>query len=194
MWYGTSITQGASASRPGMATTNIVARALGLEILNFGFSGNGIMETSVGAYLAQVDAAGFLIDCLHNMRDTGVETNLAALVRQLRAASDAPIILAEGLPYGRAFEGAANASRDRQLKRRAAQRAVFDQLRAEGVAGLFYGPPGDSLLADLPEVPGVAWQPTVAGTHPTDQAMAAMAAAWSRSLPGVLFPQPATRW
>ena len=61
------------------------------------------------------------------------------------------------------------------------------------MAGLFYGPPGDSLLADLPEISGVAWQPTVAGTHPSDQGMAAMAAAWVRYLPGVLFPQPATR-
>jgi hypothetical protein len=41
VFYGTSITQGGVASRPGMAFTNILSRALDREVLNFGFSGNG---------------------------------------------------------------------------------------------------------------------------------------------------------
>ena len=44
VWYGTSILQGAVASRPGMIFTSPISRALGLEIFNFGFSGNGMME------------------------------------------------------------------------------------------------------------------------------------------------------
>jgi hypothetical protein len=39
--YGTSITQGGCASRPGMVYTNILSRALNLEFINLGFSGNG---------------------------------------------------------------------------------------------------------------------------------------------------------
>lgn len=47
LWYGTSITQGACASRPGMMYTHQVSRILNIEIINFGFSGNGLGETSV---------------------------------------------------------------------------------------------------------------------------------------------------
>ena len=39
--YGTSIAQGACASRPGMAWGNIVQRNLDLPLINLGFSGNG---------------------------------------------------------------------------------------------------------------------------------------------------------
>ena len=43
IFYGTSITQGGCASRPGMAHTNIINRKLDRDILNFGFSGNGFI-------------------------------------------------------------------------------------------------------------------------------------------------------
>ena len=39
--YGTSITQGGCANRPGMAFTNILARRLNRPIVNLGFSGSG---------------------------------------------------------------------------------------------------------------------------------------------------------
>ncbi|MEP1088607.1 MAG: SGNH/GDSL hydrolase family protein, partial [Algoriphagus sp.] len=45
--YGTSIAQGASASRPGMAWTTILARQLDMPLINLGFSGNGRMEPEV---------------------------------------------------------------------------------------------------------------------------------------------------
>ena len=47
VWYGTSIAQGGVVTRPGMAFTNIIARNLGREVLNFGFSGNGKMTKAV---------------------------------------------------------------------------------------------------------------------------------------------------
>ena len=39
--YGTSITQGGCATRPGMCSTNILSRMLNREVINLGFSGNG---------------------------------------------------------------------------------------------------------------------------------------------------------
>ena len=39
--YGTSITQGGCASRPGSCYTNILSRKLNRPLLNYGFSGNG---------------------------------------------------------------------------------------------------------------------------------------------------------
>ena len=50
--YGTSITQGGCATRPGMAYTNIVSRELNRPVINLGFSGNGKGEAEVAAELA----------------------------------------------------------------------------------------------------------------------------------------------
>ncbi len=41
IFYGTSITQGGCANRPGMAYTNILSRRFPLEFINLGFSGSG---------------------------------------------------------------------------------------------------------------------------------------------------------
>lgn len=51
--YGTSITHGCSASRPGMAYSNILSRMLGCEVLNFGFSGVAFAEKEMGELLGQ---------------------------------------------------------------------------------------------------------------------------------------------
>ena len=44
VFYGTSITQGGCASRPGMVHTAILGRRLDRPVINLGFSGNGRME------------------------------------------------------------------------------------------------------------------------------------------------------
>ena len=44
VFYGTSITQGGCASRPGMVHTAILGRRLDRPVINLGFSGNGTMD------------------------------------------------------------------------------------------------------------------------------------------------------
>ena len=60
--YGTSITQGGCASRPGMASTNILSRKLKRHFCNFGFSGSGRGEPEVAHVLAELDPVMFLLD------------------------------------------------------------------------------------------------------------------------------------
>lgn len=49
--YGTSVVQGCCASRPGMASSNILSRKLDAEVFNFGFSGCAFMEKEMGEIL-----------------------------------------------------------------------------------------------------------------------------------------------
>ena len=96
VFYGTSITHGACASRPGMAHVAILGRRLERPVANVGFSGNGRMDAAVGDLLARVDAACYVIDCLPNMDAKLVRERCAPLVKQLRAARPAvPIVLVE---------------------------------------------------------------------------------------------------
>ena len=67
VWYGSSILQGGVASRPGQVATHIVSRALRTEVMNFGFSGNGLMELPVARYLGRINASMIIVDCNPNM-------------------------------------------------------------------------------------------------------------------------------
>ena len=96
VFYGTSITHGACASRPGMVHTAILGRRFDVPVVNLGFSGNGRMDPAVGDYLGKIDAAVYVIDCLPNMQPAQVTERTLPLVKQLRAAKpNTPIILVE---------------------------------------------------------------------------------------------------
>ena len=64
--YGTSILQGACASRAGMAHTNILSRRLNRECINLGFSGQGQLNLEIADVIANVDAGCFVLDFVPN--------------------------------------------------------------------------------------------------------------------------------
>ncbi len=146
VFYGTSITHGASASRPGMVHTAILGRRFDRPVINLGFSGNGKMDAAVGELMCEIDAAAFVIDCLPNMDAKLVSERAAPLVRQLRAARpDAAIVLVEDRPFTNTW---IRPSRQKfHADNHAALKGAFDALRAEGVEGLYYIL-GDHLLGD----------------------------------------------
>jgi lysophospholipase L1-like esterase len=159
VFYGTSINHGASASRAGMVHTAILGRWFDRPVVNLGFSGNGRMHAEVGAWLARMDAAVFVIDCSPNLNAEKIRERAVPLVKQLRAARPhTPIVLVEDrrntnswiLP-GRAAYHDAN---------HAALQESYATLQAEGVTGLYYIP-GDDLLGDDSEG-------TADGSHPSD--------------------------
>lgn len=62
VFYGTSITHGASASRPGMVHTAILGRRFDYPVINLGFSGNGKMEPEMANLVAELEPAVFVLD------------------------------------------------------------------------------------------------------------------------------------
>lgn len=96
VFYGTSITQGGCASRPGMAHTNIISRKLDVECINFGFSGNGEMEKPIAELISGIDALFYVMDGVGNMSPEQIHQNAIPLVRILRSKHPAtPIIFVE---------------------------------------------------------------------------------------------------
>jgi len=69
VFYGTSITQGGCASRPGMSYQAILGRKLNLNHVNLGFSGNGRGEAAVARAVAEIDASAFVLDFAQNNSD-----------------------------------------------------------------------------------------------------------------------------
>ena len=66
VYYGSSITQGGCASRPGMSYQAIISRALDCDYINLGFSGNAKGEDTMARHIAGMDMSLFVYDYDHN--------------------------------------------------------------------------------------------------------------------------------
>jgi lysophospholipase L1-like esterase len=178
LFYGTSITQGGCASRPGMAFPSILGRRLARPILNFGFSGNGRMEVEVAKFLAELDPKIYVLDCLANMANLPITQRTEAVVRLLRESRpDTPILIVEERPPS---DAAVLPHRlEAHIEHCAELRAAFDNLTKAGVKHLHYRT-GDDLIGNDGEA-------TVDGSHPTDLGMVRYADALEGDLKKLLY-------
>ncbi len=159
VFYGTSITQGGCASRPGMCATAIIGRHLDREIINLGFSGNGRMEPELAELMAELDPLVYFIDCLPNLMPDDVAERVEPFVEILRAAHpETPIVLAEGITYNNAILVQSNALENAQSWK--ALRTAYENLLNRGIKHLYYQMAEGQL--------GFDGEGTVDGVHPTD--------------------------
>ncbi|MBW7995878.1 MAG: hypothetical protein FVQ81_04750 [Candidatus Glassbacteria bacterium] len=165
VFYGTSITQGGCASRPGNVHTAILGRWLEREVINLGFSGNGRMEPEMAELISEIDPAVLLIDCIPNVGgDIGTLTEPFMEIYRKRRP-DTPVLLVENI---RPSDAAAN-----RLMREAWQRLIAA---------------GDEHI-HLLECTMDVWlngDATVDGVHPTDLGFLLMAK-WMQGPIGVLL-------
>ncbi|MGL4555853.1 MAG: N,N-dimethylformamidase beta subunit family domain-containing protein [Gemmataceae bacterium] len=184
VFYGTSITHGACASRPGMALPAILGRRLGRPAVNLGFSGNGKLEVELARLIGEIDAAAYVVDCLPNCDAAEVAARTKPFVLELRKARPhTPVVLVEDRTYANAHSlpGVAR----RSAASRAALREAFDGLTRDGVASLHYLE-GPGQLGDDDEG-------TVDSSHPNDLGFQRQADAFEPKLRYVLAPGPAAK-
>ena len=159
VFYGTSITQGASAMRPGMAYSNILSRQLNSETINLGFSGNGKMEKELAELLSEIDASCYVIDCGGNLTPQLSRERTIPFIKLLRKNRPAvPILLVEHLifPTSRFVSST-------RLRIDSINNAFLDgyhALQKDGVKELYYLPAKEQIGND--------GEATVDGAHLTD--------------------------
>lgn len=159
VFYGTSITHGACASRPGMPHPAILGRRFDRPVINLGFSGNGKLEKEVGQFLVEIDPAVYVLDCLPNMVADEVASRTEPMVQQLRAAHPSvPIVLVEDRTYG--YSWILPSRQKRNDTSREAFKAAYQRMLDAGIEKLFYIE-GESLLAKDRD-------DTTDGSHPSD--------------------------
>ena len=66
VFYGSSITQGGCASRPGTVYSAILSRKYDFDYINLGFSGCARGEKEMAEYIAGLDMSVFVYDYDHN--------------------------------------------------------------------------------------------------------------------------------
>ena len=168
VFYGTSITQGCGASRPGMAYPSIIGRMLDVPIVNLGFSGSGRMEPALADILSGIKASAYVLDCHWNMTESLIRERFEPFVRRLhKNHPDTPILLVEdSTVFGVYPTPKGRVSRD-----------IYDRLKAENPGywkNVFYLPSKD-LIPDDGEA-------SVDGIHMTDYGMVCHARAFSKVL------------
>ena len=94
LYYGSSITQGGCASRPGNAYQAMISRRFDADFINLGFSGSARGEEAIRNYLASLDASVFVCDYDHNAPNADhLEATHRPLYEAYRAANpDTPIV------------------------------------------------------------------------------------------------------
>ncbi|WP_460762858.1 SGNH/GDSL hydrolase family protein [Niabella terrae] len=157
--YGSSITQGASASRPGMAYPARLSRQMGIEFINLGLSGAGKMEREVADMVASIQADAFILDCFANPSPEQISARTVYMVKAIRARHpQAPIILIQSVVREKG-------NFDLEVRKMVARQNAnaeqeFEKLVKAGVKGL-YLIRGDKLL-------GADHEGTIDGAHPND--------------------------
>lgn len=183
VFYGTSITQGASASRPGMAYPSIISRNLDIETINLGFSGNGKFEKSVGEALCDFESKLLVLDCTPNSSPEVINENALNLILQLRSCHpNTPILLVESIKraysYFKVTDPTVFGSRQYINRQNQALKQAFDKARGMRVDQLYY------LEAD--DLIGQDHEATVDGTHLSDLGMMRIAEAIQRKIEAIL--------
>jgi hypothetical protein len=119
-----------------MAYGAILGRRLDAPVINLGFSGLGQMNPEVGALLAEIEAAAFVIDCGPNMPPQMITERAAPFVTALRQRRPrTPIILVGNISYPAGFFHAE--PHLLSIEKNKALRAAYDGLPAVGVGGLY---------------------------------------------------------
>lgn len=183
VFYGTSITHGACASRPGMCHVAILGRELDCPVINLGFSGSGTMDPEMADLMAEIEASMYVIDCLPNLNAKAVAERAVPFVKRLRSLRpETPILLVEDRTYADS-----HVIRSRSLNNqgnRVALRKAWSDLKKEDVENLYYLE-GDRLLSSDGDG-------TVDGSHPTDLGFRHQADAFKEVIVPVLKPEKAS--
>lgn len=179
--YGTSIAQGACASRPGMAWTSILERKMDRPLINLGFSGNGRLEEELIGLISEINAKIIILDCLPNLTLNKTRSAeevydlITSSVKQLRQNSTSPILLVENAGYS-------NESSNTKLQESTAKlnktiQVAFAQLKSENIKNIY--------LLSRTEL-RLTLDSYVDGTHPSNLGMEIYASAYEKKIRQIL--------
>lgn len=180
--YGTSITQGGCACRPGMAYTNILSRRLNLEFVNLGFSGSGKGEPEMARTIAEMpcEPCLYILDYEANCVSPELfRKTLPEFIDILREKyPEVPILIVSCFHMPREL---VVAEHERfQKERLQIQREIVERKISEGDKNISFFDGRDMLGKDYDEC-------TVDGVHPTDLGFYLMAEALEDPVKDILF-------
>lgn len=176
--YGTSITQGGCATRPGMSYTNILTRWMNREFINLGFSGNGQLDYEIAEVMAKrKDAGMFILDFIPNVNEPQIKDRTKHFIEIIRKENPTtPILLVESVIFPHAVFSTSTAAL-LSVKNKAL-RAEYEEMKGAGDNNLYYLN-SDNLMSKDGEG-------TVDGVHLTDLGFQHMATTLMKEIKTIL--------
>lgn len=163
VFYGSSITQGACASRPGLIYENIISRNCNLDYINLGFSSSCLAEDAIVEYMASLDMSVFVSDYDHNAPSVEhLRSTHRKMYETIRAAHP-------DIPYIMLSKPEFIYDREDSAARRDVIIDTYRFAREKGDKWVYYID-GDSMMRGVNDDCC-----TVDGTHPSDFGMVKMA-------------------
>ena len=158
--YGTSITQGCSASRPGMAYTNMLMRWFNREVINLGFSGNGRLDYEIAELIgSKKNASLIILDNAPNGSPSSIGERTFPFVEIIRKHKpQTPIIIVENMEYADIKFN--TKKRDFWQRKNNSVHSQYLELIKQGYKDIYY--------LDHENLIGDDGEGTVDGTHFTD--------------------------
>lgn len=165
--YGTSITQGGCATRPGMSYTNILGRKLNREVINLGFSGNGQLDYEIAELMGnRTDAGLFVLDFIPNVNLGQIQEKTATFVKKLREKNpQIPILFVESIIFPHSVFD--KKTYKTVTEKNNALRQEFKKLKQNGYKNLYY--------LSSEKLIGNDGETTIDGVHLTDLGFIRMA-------------------
>ena len=169
VYYGSSVTQGGCASRPGTTYQAYLTRWLDWDHINLGFSGSAKAEDAIVDYMASIENMGvFVSDYDHNSPSAAyLDATHLPLYRKIREKNPTlPIVIF------------ARTTRDydhEDVLRREVTKRTYEIAISEGDENIYYVEPLDIM-------PFMAEEGTVDRIHPTDLGFYLMAKALEPTL------------
>lgn len=162
VYYGSSITQGGCASRPGMAYQAIISRELDCDFINLGFSGSAMAEQEITDYIKNLDMSLFVMDYDHNAPSLQhLEATHEKMFKCIREKNpDLPILIMSRPKYYLTYE---------EEKRLEIIKSTYDNAVSKGDKNVYFID-GSTLMNDEIKDNG-----TVDDCHPTDLGFFSMA-------------------
>ena len=138
---------GATASRPGMAASNIIRRELDRETINLGFSANAHIDYEIAEMMADVDASVYVLDFVPNALVPEIEGKTEKFVRILRdRRPGVPLVFIEDPMFSHALLDTVTAdvinAKNRAIK------SMYDKLKSQGMENIYYIKSEELLPAD----------------------------------------------
>lgn len=183
LFYGTSVTQGGCASRPGMAYPSIIEREIGIETINLGFSGNGRMDANMADFIATIPARAYVIDCLANCTYETTRDSSSYFISTIALAHpNVPIFMVNNYRYPQQFFLPENNSD--MVKENALWKEIYRKLSKEGtvINGKATGPLKNLKFIDVSSEDIIDNEDSVDGTHLTDMGFTHLARAIIKQL------------
>ncbi len=162
VFYGSSITQGGCASRPGNSYEAIFSRELDCNYINLGFSGSARGEDEIANYIKDLDMSAFVYDYDHNAPSAEhLRATHKRMFDIIRKANPTLPILLLSMPVSHL--------KGDNKERIEIIRETFESAKAQGDKNVYFVSGKDLIDEEIAEV----W--SVDDCHPNDSGFVSMA-------------------